>query len=89
MSKLTLLEVFEIVANEVKYAVDKWEDDLDRPVKDADKSVEFWIAHMENYLDSARRNCYGTDKTEALSELRKMAGLAVRCFQNLGVPERE
>ena len=47
---------------------------------DKDKSVEFWIAHMENYLQSARQKCYGTDKTEAFDDLRKMAGLLVRCF---------
>ena len=73
-------QVFEIIAGEVEYAQAKWDGNPDRPVKDEGKSVEFWIAHMENYLQSARQKCYGIDKTEAFDDLRKLAGLLVRCF---------
>ena len=59
---MSMLRAFEIVAEEIEYAQEKWDNDPSRPVKDDGKSVEFWIAHMENYLHKARLACYGTDK---------------------------
>ena len=73
-------EVYDIIQSEVEYARQKWENDPTRPIKDAGKSVEFWIAHAENYLHRARMACYGTDKTEAFDNLRKLMGLLVRAF---------
>lgn len=83
-----LMIIFDAIAKEVEYAKQKWEDHPGRDLRDVDKPIEFWIAHMENYLTSARQKCYGVDKTDALRELRKLAGLAVRCFMGLGIPKR-
>lgn len=71
-------EVVAVINSELAYG-DKWEA-MDRPKNDSEKSVEFWIAHMENYLDKARHACYGVDKTEALVNIRKVTALAVTCM---------
>jgi len=84
-------EVYNIVEEEVLYAKSKWDylPRSERPLKDEEKSVEFWIAHMQNYLNYAREACYGVDKTTALKDIRILAALAIRCMEANGVPGRE
>jgi hypothetical protein len=44
---------------------------------------------MEEYLAKARETwCSSSDKTATLGVLRKVAGIAARCFENHGVPLR-
>jgi len=82
--------VKEVIDSEVIYAKSLWEtiDKQERPLKDAEKPVEFWIMHMRRYLRQAEEGCYGTDKTEALEAIRKLAGLCVRCMENNPTPKR-
>ena len=84
-------EVIEIIDSEVEYAKNLWETKSteERPLKDANKSVEFWILHMERYIRQAQAGTYGTDKTDALVAIRKVAALAVRCMENNETPRRE
>lgn len=83
-------KVIEIIDSEIEYAK-KW-DTLprgERPIKDSEKPVEFWLLHMELYLRKAQEGCSGTDKIKALENIRKLAGLCVRCMEFNETPKRE
>jgi hypothetical protein len=84
-------KVIDIIQSEINYAILLWEwqPREKRPLKDAEKPVEFWIMHMERYLRQAQEGCYGTDKTPALEAIRKIAALAVRCIEHNETPRRE
>ena len=84
-------DIIEIIDSEVEYAKNLWETKPrdERPLKDAEKSVEFWILHIHRYIDQAVIGTYGTDKTPALEAIRKIAALAVRCMENNETPKRE
>ena len=58
-------KVLEVIDSEIEYAK-RWDKlpSFERPQKDSDKSVEFWLLHIERYLHKAQESCYGTDKTE-------------------------
>ncbi len=83
--------VMEIIDSELEYAKNLWETKSreERPLKDADKSVEFWILHIDRYVHLAVKGCYGTDKTPALESIRKIAALSVRCMENNETPFRD
>ncbi len=78
-----------IIYDEVEYAQNLWEPRKDRPLNDASKPVEFWVMHIIRYAGVAMRGCYGTDKSEALEAIRKIAALCVRCIDNNDTPERK
>ncbi len=77
-------KVIDIIDSEVGYAQDIWEwlPKSERPLRDAEKPVEFWLMHIRRYLRQAEEGCYGTDKTPALEAIRKIAALSVRCMEN-------
>ena len=53
-------------------------------------SVEAELLIMEEYMSKARTAwCNCSDNSEVLDVLRKVAGVAVRCFENHGVPPRK
>lgn len=82
-------EVYDFIDSEIDYAA-KW-DKLprsERPLRDAEKPVEFWLVMMDNYLSAAKQACYDTDKTEALDAIRKIAALCVRCMMHNEPPPR-
>ena len=75
--------VYELIDGEVEFAK-SW-DTLprnERPLKDSEKPVEFWLNHIGRYLRYADEGCKGTDKTTALENVRKIAALCVRCMEN-------
>lgn len=82
--------VIEVIDSELDYAIAMWEflPPEERPKSDKDKSVEFWILHMERYVQQARDGCYDTDKMPALEAVRKIATLAVRCMTYHETPKR-
>ena len=84
-------DIMEIIDSEVEYAKGLWEglSTTVRPLKDADKPVEFWVLHIHRYVEKAVKGTYGTDKTPALEAIRKIAALAVRCMENNETPRRE
>ncbi len=54
-------------------------------------TIEAELLLMEEYLKKAREawvSKYG-DPSAGLDEMRKVAGISVRCFENYGVPERK
>ena len=84
-------QVIEVINSEVDYAISLWEELSlsERPLRDKDKPVEFWIMHIGRYLRQAEEGCYSTDKTYALESIRKIAALAVRCMTYNETPKRE
>jgi hypothetical protein len=82
--------VLEVINSELEYARG-WDDTSreQRPLKDSEKPVEFWVLHIHRYLRLAEDGCRGTDKTEALENIRKIAALCVRCMENNPTPKRE
>jgi hypothetical protein len=83
-------KVLEVLESEVRYARG-WDakTGAERPEKDADKSVEFWVLHLERYVQQARDGCKGVDKTPALEAIRKIAALCYRCMENKWTPKRD
>ena len=84
-------DVFDIIAGEVLYAQELWDSKprAVRPLHDAEKPVEFWLMHMRRYIRQAEEACYGTDKTDALDAIRKVAALCVRCMMHNRTPPRK
>ena len=88
---MDITEVFEIVNSEVEYAQNLW-DKLprdERPLRDAEKPIEFWVMFIHKYTHDAMNLCYSTDKTRALEAIRKIAALCVRCMENNETPPRK
>ena len=83
-------KVIKIIDSEVDFSKNLW-DTLprsERPLKDREKPVEFWVMHIHRYLKKAEDGCEGTDKTVALENIRKIAALCVRCIENNDTPSR-
>jgi len=81
-------QVYEIIDGERNYQNSlnpNW-------LHDGKPTIEAEILMMEEYLKYARTawvtgTTYGDDKA-GLDEMRKVVGIAIRCFENHGVPER-
>ena len=83
-------DVYILIDQERAYQ-QKW-DEIEDPArqKDKDKSVETWILWMEEYLALARKaSLKPVDKSEALSNIRKVVGLGVACLEYKGGPARD
>jgi len=82
--------IIRIIDSEIEYAKSLWEilPREERPLRDAEKPVEFWLMHIRRYLRQAEEGCYGTDKTPALEAIRKIVALCIRCMENNETPER-
>lgn len=86
-------QVFQAINTERAYQ-DKWDNARKEQginsYMDKDKPVETWILWMEEYMHEARTRATAQfDKTSALSNIRKVAALAVACMEYHGAPERE
>jgi hypothetical protein len=86
---IPLSEVYGLIEGELEYA-EKWDEMSreERPEKDSEKSVEFWLVHIHRYFLRAYDACGGTDKAEAMSNVRKLAALAVKAMQYHETPHR-
>lgn len=82
---MPMLRSIDVVMAEVLYGKEKW-NQIDQ---DKGQPMEFWITHMENYLLKARLACTGPDTSDVSTNLRKVAGLLMRCFELNGVIGRE
>jgi len=81
-------DVYKIIDTERDYQ------NKDLLIKDWDHkgspSVEAELLMMEEYIGKARTAwCNCKNNSEVLDVLRKVAGIAVRCFENHGVPPRK
>lgn len=89
-----MIDVSDLIEDEAEYAR-QWDKKREAGEGagtqfDAEKSVETWILFMEYYLAEARKAAVGSfDKTEALKNIRKVAGLAMTCMIHNETPPRE
>lgn len=88
--ELRFSKAVNLIWEEIQYAKAKWESipRKERPLKDAEKPVEFWLAHIRNYLHGAERSCYRVDKTDAMLNIRIIAALCVRAMMYHNTPPR-
>jgi hypothetical protein len=82
-------DVIEIIDSEIEYAR-SWDTltRTERPLKDSEKPIEFWLLHIRRYLNLADEGCSGTDKTAALVNIRKIAALCAQCMEFNQTPKR-
>jgi uncharacterized membrane protein len=85
-------EVFKVLDGEREYQNSKWSPYhlTDGIPADHTKSVGDFITYMDDYFRKAKEQ-YTTETGSrgALENLRKVAALAVACFERHGVPERK
>lgn len=91
-------DVYKLIDGELDYSKEKWTKERERVTrrgcavmskKNPGKDVESWILYMEHHLTKARTLAStNVDKRDALEEIRKVAGLAVRCMEYNETPER-
>jgi len=88
--KMERQEVYKCLDGERDYQDKKWDarNSLNG-VPDIEKPVAEWLNYIEFHLEKAKYKNYILDKNEALAELRKVAALAVRCFEIHGCPLRQ
>ena len=86
---MTRDEVYNLISEEIDYA-GMWDElpRTERPLRDDEKPVEFWLTMVRIYQRRAEDACYSPDKTEALDNIRKIAALLVRCMMNHPTPAR-
>ena len=87
--KMERTEVYKCLDTERDYQDLRWSPRNEiNGVPDEEKPVAEWINYIEFHLSKAKENVYLLDTQAALAELRKVAALAVRCFELHGCPER-
>ena len=76
-------KAMDIIDSEIEYA-EMWDavPRENRPLKDSEKPVEFWLTFIRRYLRKAEDACYGYDKTDAMDSVRIIAALCVRCIMH-------
>ncbi len=93
--KMKMNEIFDIIRGERTHQKEKWGYRTSQFGDQAEyddyiKSVGEYILYMEHHLHQARMKASTQDNHDgALDELRKVAALAVACFEQHGVPERK
>ena len=78
-------QVFELLAGERKY-----QDDIKGNMNHKGvPTIEAEILMMEQYLLDARTKWVNSHGNTQPASMRKVAGMAVRCFENHGCPPRK
>jgi hypothetical protein len=82
---MTREEVLTILSEERSYQERKWGD------SGRNKPAECYMVYMKDYLDRAFHDITngGRGYEEALADLRKVAAIAIACFEDNGVPRRK
>jgi len=87
--KLERYDVYKLIDDERNYQDQRWNTNLSEDdAPDKDKPVAEWLNYIEYHLGKSKTADYNLNKEESLSELRKIAALAVRALEIHGCPER-
>jgi hypothetical protein len=78
-------EIFQEIDNEIIYGDNKWNNNQ-KP--DNTKSISDWLTYIEFHHNKAKINLFHTNNDEALSEIRKITALGVKCLRMFGCPKR-
>ena len=82
-------EVYKRIDGERDYQDFRWGVSLSEDyVPDQEKPPAEWINYIEYHISKAKDEIYHLNKDAALSEIRKVAALAVRALEIHGCPER-
>jgi hypothetical protein len=77
-------EIYEAIDSERDYQDEKWKE-----YNDADNSASDWILYIETHLNKAKMALYNShDMATYRNEMRKVAGLAVACGEQVGFNKR-
>lgn len=82
-------EVYKKIDIERDYQDLRWDYDY-RPdgVPDGEKPVSEWLNYIEYHLNKAKEENYLLNKTNSLSEIRKIVALGIRALEIHGCPDR-
>lgn len=87
--KMRRTEVYSCIDGERDYQDAVWGVRRERDsTPDEEKPVAEWINYIEYHLSKAKERVYHLDTQGALTEVRKVAALAVRTIEIHGCPER-
>ena len=82
-------DVYSKIDGERDYQEWRWEKEIreDR-IPDKEKAPAEWLNYIKFHLEQAEISHYMLNKQDTLSEIRKIAALAVRAMEIHGCPER-
>ena len=82
-------EVYERIDGERNYQDLRWTPRREaNGITDEQKAVADWLLYIEHHLEEAKVALYYLRDEDTLAQVRKIAGLAVRCLELHGCPER-
>jgi hypothetical protein len=83
-------EVYKIIDGEREYQEWRWEKGIreDR-IPDEDKPPAEWLNYIKYHLEQGEISNYMLNKEETMSEIRKIAALAVRAMEIHGCSPRQ
>lgn len=88
--KMERSEVYKRIDGERDYQDRKWSPRREaNGIPDEEKPPIEWITYIEWHLNEAKKAVYELEDEEVLAQVRKIAGLAVRCIELHGCPERK
>lgn len=83
------VDVYDRVNGERDYQDWRWEDgQREDRVLDKDKPPSEWLNYIKYHLEQGEISNYMLNKEDVMSEIRKIAALAVRAIEIHGCPER-
>lgn len=83
-------EVYKLIDGERDYQDWRWTEEIKKDrVPDEDKRPAEWLNYIKYHLEQGEISNYMLSKEQTMSEIRKIAALAVRAIEIHGCPERE
>jgi hypothetical protein len=67
-------DVYKLLDLERRYQDEKWNGD-------SEKSVAEWLIYIERHLNAAKKHVYVSNYSEALEQIRKIAGIGIACME--------
>jgi len=82
-------EVYNRVDGELEYQQQRWVVRREaNGTPDESKPPAEWLNYIQEHVNQANKAVYNLDDEEAMAQIRKIAGLAVRALTIHGCPER-
>jgi hypothetical protein len=89
-SKMERADVYKLIDGERDYQDWRWTEEIRKDrVPDEEKRPAEWLNYIKYHLEQGEISNYMLSKEQTMSEIRKIAALAVRAIEIHGCPERE
>jgi hypothetical protein len=88
----TRQEVYDAITGERAYQESRWKGSGANPNDPRQHELDAWVTYIVDYTDRLLRAAAsrdGTDKTDVLNFVRKVAALCVVAMEQHGAPRRE